>query len=180
MPPGSHEWLPYNVLMDLKTLYRDIILDHYKKPRNAQPLTAPTVEARCKNPSCGDRITLQLHLAGDVVDGVGFIGNGCAISQASASMMTDAIKGKTLSDVQATLREFRHMIVDATETPNAVVLGDLLTLQGIAKLHARVKCAMCGWSALEAAITEKGTNCIEVDLAEDKSMPDSSGSPGNV
>jgi NifU-like protein involved in Fe-S cluster formation len=72
------------------------------------------------------------------------------------------------------------MIVDAAENPNAIVLGDLLTLQGIAKLHARVKCAMCGWSALDAALSEQGTNCVEVDLAEDKSMPDSSGSPGNV
>src|SRR5687768_3617591 len=124
--------------MDLKTLYRDIILDHYKKPRNAEPLAQPQIEARCKNPSCGDRITLQLQLNGDVVDAVGFIGNGCAISQASASMMTQAIKGKPLGDVEATLREFRRMIVEGSEQPDAVVLGDLLTLQGIHKLHALV------------------------------------------
>ncbi|MDQ3024652.1 MAG: SUF system NifU family Fe-S cluster assembly protein [bacterium] len=166
--------------MDLKTLYRDVILDHYKKPRNAEALATPTVEARCKNPSCGDRITLQLHLVGDMLDGVGFIGSGCAISQASASMMTQAIKGKTVGDAQATLREFRHMIVDSAEQPDKEVLGDLLTLQGISKLHARVKCAMCGWSALDAALSEQGTNCVEVDLAEDQSMPDSSGSPGSV
>ena len=163
--------------MDLKTLYRDIILDHYKKPRNAQPLTEPSVESRCKNPSCGDRVTLQLHMEGGVVDGVGFIGNGCAISQASASMMTDAIKGKTLEQVEATLHEFRAMIVDSNEQPDAGVLGDLLTLQGISKLHARVKCAMCGWSALEAAL-EGSAN--EVDLGADKTMPESNASPGNV
>jgi nitrogen fixation NifU-like protein len=164
--------------VDLKTLYRDIILDHYKKPRNAEALAEPTVEARCKNPSCGDRITLQLHISGDTVDAVGFIGNGCAISQASASMMTEAIKGKSLADSLATLQEFRKMIVEADENPDKTVLGDLLTLQGISKLHARVKCAMCGWSALDAALTEKGN--MEVDLGEDKSMPESSGSPGNV
>lgn len=166
--------------MDLKTLYRDIILDHYKQPRNASALDNPSVEARCKNPSCGDRITLQLHISGDTVDGVGFIGNGCAISQASASMMTQAIKGKRIGDVEATLREFRHMIVDAAESPDKDVLGDLLTLQGISKLHARVKCAMCGWSALDAAINERATGCVEVDLGADTSMPESSGSPGNV
>src|SRR5689334_3016598 len=114
------------------------------------------------------------------VDAVGFIGNGCAISQASASMMTDAIKGRTLAEAEATLREFRRMIVEGVEEPDRQVLGDLLTLQGISKLHARVKCAMCGWSALDAAISERGTNCVEVDLGEDKSMPESSGSPGNV
>jgi nitrogen fixation NifU-like protein len=166
--------------MDLKTLYRDIILDHYKKPRNAEALSAPTVEARCKNPSCGDRITLQLHVNEGVVDAVGFLGNGCAISQASASMMTQAIKGKQLADVEATLREFRRMIVDAVEQPDAAALGDLLTLQGISKLHARVKCAMCGWSALEAALSDKGAEALEVDLAEDTSMPESNASPGNV
>ena len=165
--------------MDLKTLYRDIILDHYKKPRNATPLSEPSVESRCKNPSCGDRVTLQLHVAGERIDGVGFIGNGCAISQASASMMTQAIQGKSLTDAQQTLDEFRRMIVEGVEQPDARVLGDLLTLQGISKLHARVKCAMCGWSALEAALSSPGES-LEVDLAEDKSMPESSASPGNV
>jgi nitrogen fixation protein NifU and related proteins len=168
----------YNLRVDLKTLYRDIILDHYKKPRNATPLEAPSVEARCKNPACGDRITLQLHLDGDRIDAVGFVGNGCAISQASASMMTQAIKGKSPQEATAALQEFRRMVVDGSEDLNREVLGDLLTLQGIARLHARVKCAMCGWSALEAALEDKGSD--EVNLAEDKSMPESSASPGNV
>ena len=161
--------------MDLKTLYREVILDHYKKPRNAVPLAEPTRVSKCKNPSCGDRVTLQLGLADGVVQEVGLIGSGCAISQASASMMTQAIKGKTLEQAESTLHEVRRMIVDGAEDLQAEVLGDLITLQGVAKLHARVKCAMCGWSALEAALSE---NSEEIDLDHDDSMPAASKSGG--
>jgi nitrogen fixation NifU-like protein len=156
--------------MDLKSLYRDVILDHYKKPRNTTPLVAPSRETRCKNPSCGDKITLQLLVLDGTVTDVAFIGNGCAISQASASMMTGAIKGKSLAEAESILKEFRHMVVDSADDPDKDVLGELITLQGIAKLHARVKCAMCGWSALEAALSDQGG---EVDLGADESMPNS-------
>jgi len=161
--------------MDLKALYREVILDHYKKPRNAEELSAPTHEAKCKNPACGDRITLQLQVENEQVSAVGMIGNGCAISQASASMMTEAIKGASLAQAQAVLREFRRMIVDGAEDLDKEMLGDLITLQGIAKLHARVKCAMCGWSALEAALEQQEE---EVDLDQDQSMPASNRSGG--
>jgi nitrogen fixation NifU-like protein len=154
--------------MDLKTLYREVILDHYRKPRNSTPLTAPDREAKCKNPSCGDRVTLQLRVDGERIPEVGLIGNGCAISQASASMMTQAIKGKTLREAEDLLKEFRRMVVEGAEDFDQGVLGDLVTLQGIAKLHARVKCAMCGWSALEAVLAEQAE---EVDLDKDSSMP---------
>lgn len=156
--------------MDLKTLYREVIVDHYKKPRNSQPLAEPDREAKCKNPSCGDRVTLQLKLNDDTVAGIAFIGTGCAISQASASMMTQAIKGKSVADVNAVLAEFRSMIVEGNPEPDTDVLGDLITMQGVAKLHARVKCAMCGWSALEAALEDQAE---EIDLDEDDSMPES-------
>lgn len=156
--------------MDLKTLYREVIVDHYKKPRNSKPLEAPDREAKCKNPSCGDRITLQLKLDSSGIADVAMIGTGCAISQASASMMTQAIKGKPFAQVRAAMAEFRAMIVEGKEEPDRQVLGDLITMQGIAKLHARVKCAMCGWSALDAALEEQEE---EVDLDLDKSMPDS-------
>jgi nitrogen fixation NifU-like protein len=157
--------------MDLKTLYREVILDHYKKPRNAHELDTPSREAKCKNPSCGDRITLQLKLDGDTVTDIGFIGSGCAISQASTSMMTLGIKGKTLPEAEAMLAEMRKMIVDGSEEFDREALGDLVAMQGVAKLHARVKCAMCGWSALEAAIQE---NADEIDLDKDTSMPEAS------
>ena len=162
--------------MDLKALYRDVILDHYKKPRNAQALDHPNREAKCKNPSCGDRVTLQLGLEDGAISEVGLIGNGCAISQASASMMTVAVKGKTVEQALESLREFRAMIVEGKAEPDQAVLGDLLTMQGVAKLHARVKCAMCGWSALEAALEQRED---EVDLDLDDSMPAASRS-GNV
>jgi len=156
--------------MDLKTLYREVIVDHYKRPRNSKPLEAPDREAKCKNPSCGDRVTLQLKLGDDGVAEVAMIGTGCAISQASASMMTQAIKGKALAQIRATMAEFRAMIVDGKEEPDTQTLGDLITMQGIAKLHARVKCAMCGWSALEAALDQQE---VEVDMDLDTSMPES-------
>lgn len=157
--------------MDLKTLYRDIILDHYKKPRNSTPLAEPAVEARCKNPACGDRVLLQLALDGGRITAVGLQGTGCAVSQSSASMMTEAVKGRSVDEARAKLHEFRRMIVDGLpeEQLDMQVLGDLLTLQGVAKLHARVKCALCGWSALEAALDQRED---EVDLELDKSLPD--------
>jgi nitrogen fixation NifU-like protein len=154
--------------MDLKALYREVIIDHYRKPRNARPLAQPDREAKCKNPSCGDRVTLQLELRDDAVVDVGLIGTGCAISQASASMMTEAIKGKSLDETERVLRAFRAMIVEGDPAPSEEVLGDLVVLQGVAKLHARVKCAMCGWSALEAALEQRED---EIDLERDKSMP---------
>ncbi|MBN2083083.1 SUF system NifU family Fe-S cluster assembly protein [bacterium] len=155
--------------MDLKTLYREVIVDHYKKPRNSTPLDHPDVEAKCKNPSCGDRVTLQLRFANDNLAEIGFIGVGCAISQASTSMMTQAVKGKSREEVRQIMTAFREMVVEGAEQPDAEALGDLVTMQGIAKLPARVKCAMCGWSALEAALDEQSE---EVDMDQDTSMPE--------
>ena len=162
--------------MDLKALYRDVILDHYKKPRNTGELENPSHEAKCKNPSCGDRVTLQLSIRDGTISEIGLIGNGCAISQASASMMTVAVRGRPVELAEASLREFRAMIVEGKQEPDREVLGDLVSMQGVAKLHARVKCAMCGWSALEAALEQRGE---EIDLDLDDSMPASSRS-GNV
>jgi nitrogen fixation NifU-like protein len=149
--------------MDLKALYRDVILDHYKKPRNSQELSAPTHESKCKNPSCGDRVTLELKIEDDRIADIGFVGTGCAISQASTSMMTEGLKGKTVAEARALYEAFHQMIVEGDENPNATTLGDLIALQGVAKLHARTKCAMCGWSAFEAAIDNRDE---EVDLDE--------------
>jgi nitrogen fixation NifU-like protein len=164
--------------VDLKSIYREVILEHYKQPRNTRPLWGGATqgvddthrEALCKNPSCGDRVTVQLVLSGDSISSIAFIGTGCAISQASASMMTEAIKGRSLAEAQAIRSEFRRMIVEGAEELDTALLGDLQTLQGVAKLHARVKCALCGWSALDAALAQAG----EVDLEQDSSLPASS------
>ncbi len=158
--------------MDLKALYRDVILDHYKKPRNTAPLEHASIQARCKNPSCGDRVTLSLDVQDGEIKGVCLEGTGCAISQASASMMTMAVKGQSLERAEQILRAFRGMIVDGDPEPKLELLGDLLTLQGVAQLHARVKCALCGWSALEAALEDRHDE--EVDLELDSSLPKSS------
>ena len=163
--------------MDLKQLYRDVILDHYKHPRNAKALApdggGALLESRCKNPSCGDRITLQLRFEDGKLADIGFQGVGCAISQASASMMTLAAKGKTSAELSALESEFRAMIIGGKQEPAQAVLGDLITLQGVSQLHARVKCAMCAWSALEAALEQRG----EHDMDADASLPQSAGSP---
>jgi nitrogen fixation NifU-like protein len=158
--------------MDLKSLYRDVILEHYKKPRNVKPLFMPSIETRCKNPSCGDKVTLQLHYDGDRVDEVAFIGNGCAISQASTSMMTEAIKGHTQDEIRSIVQEFRRMVVKGETELAEDVLGELITMQGVSKLHARIKCALCGWSALESALENRADQ--EVDLGADASLPTSS------
>lgn len=157
--------------MDLKTLYREVILDHYKTPRNTKELDEPSCQADCRNPSCGDKIRIQLLVNDGRVADVAFIGNGCAISQASASMMTEAIKGRSVQEAEAVMAQFRRMVVEGRDDYDKSVLGDLAILEGVARLHARVKCAMCGWSALDAALHEDGS---DINLDDDNEMPASS------
>jgi nitrogen fixation protein NifU and related proteins len=132
----------------LDQLYKELILEHYKHPRNKGVLENSLMEEGI-NPSCGDEVKLFLNVKDNVVREVKFIGEGCAISQASASMMTEVIKGKSLEDVAALTRHFKAMIHG--EAP-ADELGDLKMLQGISKLHARVKCATLAWVTLEQAL----------------------------
>jgi nitrogen fixation protein NifU and related proteins len=132
----------------LDQLYKELILEHYKHPRNKGTLENALVEEGI-NPSCGDEVKLFLRLENNHVIDVKFIGEGCAISQSSASMMTEAIKGKSLEEIVTLTRQFKAMIHG--EAP-ADELGDLKMLQGISKLHARVKCATLPWVTLEQAI----------------------------
>ncbi len=157
--------------MDLKTLYREVILDHYKQPRNTAELRNPNREAKCRNPSCGDKISVQLSIEDGRVTDVAMLGNGCAISQASASMMTEAVKGRSIEDVEAVMAEFSEMIVKGSPDFDRARLGDLVIMEGVARLHARVRCAMCGWSALEAALHDPGA---EINLDNEDGMPASS------
>ncbi len=136
----------------LEELYRETIMQHAQKPHNFGPLENPTVRVGGNNPSCGDQIELFLKLDGNVITEAGFTGHGCAISQSSASMMTDLIRGKTLDEALELERKFKAMVVEGQ--PPAPELGDLSALQGVAKLHARVKCATLAWNALEQAIEE--------------------------
>lgn len=135
----------------LEEMYRNIILEHYQRPRNRKVLEQATVSLGASNPSCGDELELQLRVADDVIEGVAFTGSGCAISTASASLMTQAIKGKTTVEALELATTFHAML---RGEPPAPELGDLLALSGVSKLHARIKCATLAWQTLEAALQE--------------------------
>lgn len=133
----------------LESLYQDVIMEHYKRPHNRGAPDDPSHVREGVNPSCGDELTLYLRVEDGVIRAVGFEGEGCAISQASASLMTDAIKGRSVRQAADLSRAFRAMI---RGQPPAPELGELRALQGIAKLHARVKCATLAWTTLDAAL----------------------------
>lgn len=135
---------------ELDDLYREIILDHYRRPRNRGLLPSPDVSAEGVNPLCGDQIKLTLAFADGRIAAVGFKGSGCAISQSSASLMTESIKHHTPAEAARMKGEFEAMMVDGADP--AEELGDLEALQGVAKFHARVKCALLAWKVLGEAL----------------------------
>jgi nitrogen fixation NifU-like protein len=141
--------------MDLRDLYQDIILDHYKKPRNNTELDGATCQAGGHNPLCGDRINVYLRLNDDgVVEEATFQGAGCAISTASASMMTEAVKGKKVTEVQALFERF-HSMVTGTGNGDDSDLGKLEALAGVREIPIRVKCATLAWHTMQAALKRK-------------------------
>ncbi len=132
---------------ELDELYRDLILDHYRQPRNHAPLAHPTCASEGENPLCGDQVAVQIELADGTLADIGFSGRGCSISQASTSMMTECVKGKPLAEVRELIDQFKAMMLqDAEPTPQ---LGDLESLQGVRKFPVRVKCATLAWNVLE-------------------------------
>jgi len=142
---------------DLNELYQTVILDHSRKPRNFGPLADATVTVTGDNPTCGDEIALSLKIGEDRLEQVGFTGSGCSICMASASMMTQKIKGKTRGEATALLQDFQGMITG--KTPEAEIpktLGDLRLLSGVRKFPQRVKCATLSWHALKGALAESG------------------------
>jgi nitrogen fixation NifU-like protein len=140
----------------LEDLYREIILDHYRSPRNRGELPPPANKAEGHNPLCGDEITVFVQVDGDVVSDVKVSGQGCSISQSSASMMSQAIKGKSLDEVHALVHRFKVMMSieeDADDAAQpAVKLGDLEALQGVVKFPVRIKCATLAWNTLVEAL----------------------------
>lgn len=134
----------------LDELYRETILKHYQNPKNFGALHQATKRAGGMNPSCGDQVEVMVLLEGDTIADIRFQGQGCAISTASASMMTEAVKGKKVAEALELSRKFQAMVVEGA--PPDPALGDLLALQGVAKLPARVKCATLAWHALEEAL----------------------------
>jgi len=136
--------------MDLSELYRDVIVDHNRSPRNRGRLPAPTHHAEGDNPLCGDRLRLDVDVAGDVIRDLRFEGSGCAISTASASLMSEAVKGKTRAEAAALFGDVHRMLTG--ELAEAARLGKLAALAGVREFPARVKCASLAWHTLNAAL----------------------------
>jgi len=140
-------------MVELEDLYQQLILDHNRQPRNRRRLEAADRTARGYNPLCGDRVTVFLRLRDDVVDDISFEGSGCAISTASASMMTESLKGKTLDEARALFRRFHDLLTgEGTEARNGSALGKLEVFSNVCRYPARVKCATLAWHTVCAAL----------------------------
>jgi len=137
--------------MDLKELYRDVIIDHNRRPRNFGRLEHPDAHAEGFNPLCGDRLDVYLTLDGDRIRDVRFEGKGCAISVASASLMTETMKGRTRAEAQRYFQEVHDLLTRADFTPT-LELGKLAALSGVREFPVRVKCASLCWHTLNAAL----------------------------
>ncbi len=141
---------------DLRDLYQEVILEHSKSPRNYRELKPADHKAEGYNPLCGDRFTIYLQMDGDSICDIGFQGSGCAISKASASMMTQALKGKTKEEAEKLFHRFHEVVTGKTESHgHEAELGKLAVFAGVSEFPLRVKCATLAWHTLEAAIEGK-------------------------
>ena len=138
----------------VQALYQELILDHYRRPRNRRALPEATAESSVQNPLCGDEITMRVALDGDVVADAAFAGQGCSISQAAASMLTEAVRGRTRDDALALLRAYSAMLADRHAPPDDLVRGELRALSGVARFPARVRCGLLPAEALGRALGE--------------------------
>ncbi len=140
-------------MSELSDLYQEIILDHNRRPRNYGKLEEATHQAEGHNPLCGDEISVFIRVEDDRITDISFDGQGCAISKASASLMTSRLKGRTLEEVRTVAADVRELLTGPDEEPaDLEKLGDLAALQGVGKYAVRVKCATLAWHALEAAL----------------------------
>ena len=143
-------------MSELSELYQQVILDHNKKPRNFRKLETANHTAEGYNPLCGDHLTVYMNVEGDVVTDVGFEGSGCAISKASASMMTQAVKGKSKEQAEALFKEFHSMVTgDLDEETEDNSLGNLKIFAGVREFPVRVKCATLPWHTMHAALNKQ-------------------------
>jgi nitrogen fixation protein NifU and related proteins len=138
----------------LSSLYQQLILEHYKKPRNKGELEDHTVEVHMNNPVCGDEIKLQLQIEGDTIRHAKFVGQGCSISQAAVSIMTTLLEGRSLDDAESLADRFTQVMHGDAEAARDRSLGDLRALQGVSKFPVRVKCALLGFDALREALRQ--------------------------
>jgi nitrogen fixation NifU-like protein len=143
------------VQLSLEELYKEVILDHYRAPRNKGRIDPHDVALERNNPLCGDEIELFLKFDGETVEGVAFEGKGCSISQASTSMMTEKIKGLGAKDAAELAESIKRMMA-GEEDGDADTLGDLISLKGVVKYPVRIKCALLGWNTLLEGLAEGG------------------------
>lgn len=140
-------------MIDLRELYQEVIIDHNRNPRNFYAMKDATATVQGHNPLCGDKLTVYLKLVDESVSEVSFVGRGCAISQASASLMTEVMRGKTLAEAHALFKRFHCMLTDEQTSP----IGEekLKVLAGVKAYPARVKCATLAWHTLESALNKE-------------------------
>ena len=144
-------------MSELSDLYQEVILDHNKSPRNFHKLAGANRTAEGYNPLCGDKVTVYVKLDGDVISEISFEGSGCAISKASASMMTDSLKGKTTAETEALFDRVHKMLTgELGPKVDSDKLGKLAVLSGVCNFPARVKCASLSWHTLHAALKGEG------------------------
>ena len=142
---------------DLKELYQEVILDHYKNPKNYAVIEKPTHKAEGYNALCGDKVTIYLVVDNGVIQDIRFQGLGCAISKASASVMTTALKGKTVEEARELFKKFQHLVTqDVREEPDTRDLGKLAVFSGVREYPSRVKCAVLPWHTVLAALEADG------------------------
>jgi nitrogen fixation NifU-like protein len=139
-------------MSDLRDLYQEVILDHNRAPRNFRRLGGPSRSAKGDNPLCGDRITVYVDLDGEVIRDVAFEGDGCAIDRAAASLMTTAVKGKSVADAERLFESYHRMVTGSGDVDPEGSLGKLAVLAGVREFPIRVKCATLPWHTLRAAL----------------------------
>ena len=142
--------------MALEDLYKEVILDHYKSPRNKRSLPGAEFSRKKNNPLCGDEITIHAHLEDGRIAEITYEGSGCSISQASASMLTEAVTGKDLDEAAGLAADFRGMMQGAVD-PDEDEFGELIALKGVVKYPVRIKCAVLAWDVLQEAFQESGS-----------------------
>jgi len=143
-------------MTDLQDLYQELILDHGRRPRNFRPLEGANRGAQGYNPLCGDKVRVYVKLNGDIVEDVSFEGAGCAISTASASIMTETLKGKTREQAEDLFQTFHDLVTGREAQVNAPELGKLAVFSGVSEFPMRVKCATLSWHTLRAALSGNG------------------------
>ena len=146
---------------DLRELYQDTILDHSKRPRNFREIAGASATAVGHNPLCGDRVTVYLRLDDGTIEDISFVGQGCAISKASASLMTDAVKGKSTAAAETMFQAFRDMLAGGENAP-----GKLAVFSGVRAFPSRIKCANLAWHALHAAL-QNSAEPVTTESAKD-------------